>query len=209
MYGKLGVRAASHHRRVSHDLVIALAGGAIGAVLAAIGFAVLRLSAVPGEVARHDRRARALDEDLERWVADDHRKLRQELDRTVNDYSGRGLLYSGALIGALAHVKSSALQRYTDRHAETVRAFDDLLAAESGPHEMWRRARRRGPLALRSPGRVEPVIDEWRTDVRRFGMDAAEVYDPTRWTTEDLVRDVHERPLEPPDDSTPPVTDQA
>jgi hypothetical protein len=53
---------------VGDDLLIAFAGGAIVEVLAGIGFVAVRLSAVPGDVARRDRRAAALDEDLERWV---------------------------------------------------------------------------------------------------------------------------------------------
>lgn len=181
---------------MNSDLVIALAGGAIGAVLAAIGFLALRLSTVPGDVGRHDRRTAALDEDLERWVADDHRKLRQELSRIVNDYAGRGLLYSGALMSALAGAKTRALQRYRDRRAESERAFADLLAEESWPHTVWRALTRQVALTLRAPDRVEPVIDEWRKPVKRFGMGPVAVYDPTRWTTEDLLRDIRERPLE-------------
>jgi len=92
-----------------------LAGGAIGAIVAGVGFLVLRLSAAPADVDRHDRQARALDEDLERWVADDHRKLRQELSGIVNDHSSRGLPYSGILLSALAEAKTGALQRYRDR----------------------------------------------------------------------------------------------
>jgi hypothetical protein len=37
---------------MSHDLLVAVAGRAIGAVLAALGFVVVRLSAVPGDVDR-------------------------------------------------------------------------------------------------------------------------------------------------------------
>src|SRR5215217_5107798 len=94
------------------DLQVALAGGAIGALLAGVGFLLLRFSAVPGDVDRHDRRAKALDEDLEFWVADDHRKLRQELSGIVNDHSSRGLLYSGILLAAVAEAKTRALHRY-------------------------------------------------------------------------------------------------
>jgi len=38
--------------------------------------------------------------------------------------------------------------------------------------------RRRDRLTLRSPERVEPVIEEWRTEFKRFGMGPATVYDP-------------------------------
>jgi hypothetical protein len=182
----------------SGDLLVGLAGGAIGAILTAVGVVLVRLSAVPADVDRNDRRARALDEDLERWVADEHRALRQELAGITTEYGGRGLLYSGAILGALAEAKAGALRRYRDRRGAAERAFGDLLAAESWPHETWRRILRRGRLDLRSPGRVEPVIEEWRRDVDRFGIGPAAVHDPTRLTTEDVLRDVRENPLEPP-----------
>jgi hypothetical protein len=183
---------------VDNALITALAGGAIGAVLAGLGFVLVRLSAVPSDVARHDRRARALDEDLERWVADDHRKLRQELAGIRNDYAARGLQYSGAILSALAEAKTRALQRYRDRRSESERALADLDAAEAWPHAVWRFARRRPALALRAPDRVEPVIADWRAPVASAGMsDQAPIHDPTDWTTEDLLREVAEQPLTP------------
>jgi hypothetical protein len=184
---------------VDSDLLVALAGGAIGAVLAGIGFLAIRLSAVPSDVARHDRRVKALDEDLERWVADDHRKLRQELEGIINDHAARNVLYSGFLLRALAEAKTAALQRYRDRRAETERAFNDLVAEESWAHGLWRTITPRRKPRLRSPERVEPVIDDWRSDVRRYGMGPVSVYDATTWTTDDLLRDVRERPLVPAD----------
>ena len=186
------------------ELLVALAGGAIGAFLAGLGIALLRLSAVPSDADRHDRRARALDEDLEAWVADDHRELRQAIGGILNDYAARNLLYSGARLAAIAEAKTSTLQRYRDWRAATERAFADLGAEESWMHAIWRVLSRRGKLALRSFDRVEPVIDEWRTDVKRFGMGSARVYDPTRWSTDDLLRDVKERPLEPIEQEPPP-----
>jgi hypothetical protein len=62
---------------------------------------------------------------------------------------------------------------------------------------------------LRSLKRVERIINDWRGDVRRSGLDAASVYDPTRWMTADLVRDVTDRPLEPSDDLPPREAGQA
>jgi hypothetical protein len=171
-----------------HDLLIALAGGAVGAVLAGLGFVVVRLSAVPGDVDRHDRRAAALDEDLERWVADDHRALQPELARVTGDCNSRGLLYSGAHLTALAAAKTKTLHRYRDRCSESERALADLVAEESWPHERWRRLRRRPLLTLHAPERVEPVIDAWRAPATVAGMpETATPYDPTRATTEELI----------------------
>jgi len=117
-----GRRAPSAPQPIIHsvgsELLSALAGGAIGAVLAGLGFVAVRLSAVPGDVARHDRRAAALDEGLERWVADDHRKLRQELNGIRNKLSREGHLYSGVIDSELAEAKTRALQRYRDRRSD-------------------------------------------------------------------------------------------
>lgn len=60
-------------------LLIGLAGGAIGALLAGAAWALLKLTAIRGEVERHDFEARVLDEDLELWAADDYRSLKQAL----------------------------------------------------------------------------------------------------------------------------------
>lgn len=179
------------------QLLIGLAGGAIGALLAGIGFVAVRLSAVPGEVARHDRRAVALNEDLERWVADDHRKLRQVLSGITNEYAARGLLYSGIHLGSRSEAKTQALQAYRDRCSESERALADLMADEGWPHERWRWLRGRRAHELEAAVRIEPVIDEWRAATTAAGMtDEAKIYDPTRWTTDDLLRDIRKRPLE-------------
>jgi hypothetical protein len=183
---------------VNRDLLLALAGGAVGAVLAAVGFVLVRLSAVPGDVARHDRRAQALNEDLERWVADDHRALRAELGRLSGECNARGLLYSGHHLAVRSDAKTRALQRYRNRLSESERALADLDAEEGWPHALWRSVRRRPTLALHAPERIKPVIDDWRARVKVAGMeDEAAIVDPTRRTTADLLQEVRERPLDP------------
>ena len=179
------------------DLIVGLAGGAIGAVLAGMGFILLRLASVPSDVARHDRRVAAIDEDLERWVADEHRKLRQELLRVTSDYAAKGLLASSLCLGRRGEEKTLVLQRYRDRRSESERALADLIAEEGWPHELWRRCRKLSGLALSAPDRVEPVIDEWRVTPSLSDMTNHEkVYDPTHWTTPDLLADIVDRPLE-------------
>jgi hypothetical protein len=182
-----------------HDLLVALAGGAIGAVVTGIGFAIVWLSAVPGEVARHDRLAKALDEDLERWVADAHRRLRQDLSRVTNRMNARGQFYSGPHLVARAETKTRALQRYRNRLSRAERALAHLIGEEGWTHERWRRWRTHTELALHAPERLEPVINDWRGRVSVPGMeDRGPVHDPTRWTTNDLVRDARDNPLDRP-----------
>jgi hypothetical protein len=178
------------------ELVVALAGGAVGTVILGGAWAAVRLYAVPGDVARHDERARVLNEDLELWVSDSHRALRQELSGITNDLAGRGLMYSGAHGGRRAEAKSRALHRWRDRLNGAERDLSDLLAAETWAHAAWRRRRGLSPPRLASD-RVEPVIEEWRQPVTRHGGEAP-VHDPTQFQLGDLLADVRDRPLEPP-----------
>jgi len=76
----------------------------------------------------------------------------------------------------------------------------DLIAEESWAHERWRRWKRLPDLALHVSERVEPIIDAWRAPAAAVPAHVGSrttVHDPTRWTTEDLIKDVRENPLEP------------
>jgi hypothetical protein len=99
----------------------------------------------------HDRRAVALDEDLERWVAGDHRTFRQELDRNDQRVRSEGPRLQRAHLAARAEVKTRALQRYRDRCSESQRALADLVAAEGWFHESWRRLKKLPDLRLIAP----------------------------------------------------------
>lgn len=190
---------ASGTRRImlgmASDLLVGLAGGAIGSLLIYVG----RVSAVPAEVARHDRQARALLEDLERWVWDEHRKLRQELDGITNTLAAQGQLHSGAHGAARAEAKTQALQRYRDRRSLKDRAFADLVAAEGWPHDLWRLVRRINPIDYNIGFDGSTVIDEWRKPVTRHGGEPIPVFDPSKANVvEELIGDLFTHPLESP-----------
>lgn len=155
------------------DLLIALAGGAIGSLITGSLAVGARVATISAEVDRHDRLASALAEDLDRWVWDTHHTLRQELNGITNDMAARGLLQSGAHGGARAEAKTRALRRYRDRLSETERAFAELLAQESRRHDLWRRLRQRPKLKLNEPADASYVVDEWRKDVVRHGRSRA------------------------------------
>lgn len=182
--------------RMASELVIGLAGGAIGSLLTYVG----RVTAVPAEVARHDRQLRAQLEDLERWVWDEHRKLRQELNGITNNMAARELLYSGAHGGARAEAKTGALHRYRDRRSVKDRAVAEVLAAESWPHDLWRLVRRNSLIRdVSASFDGGTVIDEWRKPVTRHGGEPITPFDPTRPNVvEELIADLFTNPLDPP-----------
>lgn len=180
---------------MASDLLVGLAGGAIGSLLAYAG----RVTAVPSEVGRHDRQARAVLEDLEHWVWDEHRKLRQELSGITTDMAAAGHLNSGAHGGARAEAKTRALQRYRDRRGVKDRAYAELVAAESWPHDLWRRIRRNHALEYNVGFDGSTVVDEWRKPVTRHGGEPITVFDPSKPNVvEELIGDLLSRPLEPP-----------
>jgi hypothetical protein len=165
------------------------------AVLSSLATAyAIRLTAVSADVRRPDRRARALDEDLECWVMDDHRKLQAEIKTITGEHNRRNTLMSGMALADVAEAKTRALHRFRDRCAESDRALADMLAEEARPHELYRRWTRRSPLRLHGRDRTQPVIDDWRLASTVPGMeDQSPVYDPTRATLDDLIAELGER----------------
>lgn len=69
-------RPIAYKQFVSSQLVIALAGGAVGSVLTAVSTAVIRYGAVPAEVRHNDRQVADIDRDLDRFAADEYARLR-------------------------------------------------------------------------------------------------------------------------------------
>jgi hypothetical protein len=180
-------------------LTSSLIGGAIGTVLIGLAWMTARLSAIPGDIERHDDICRFVNEDLELWVADDHRRLRQELARIEDSMNKDGLLFSGAHGVARAEAKTGALHRYRDRLHECERRLADLKSHESWAHGLWRRRTKAPPIALAAAERVAPVLDEWRADVIQHGSgpsDRIVVHDPTRWQLSDLLVEIKKQPLE-------------
>ncbi len=119
---------------------------------------------------------------------DDHHKLQREIHSITADHNARGTLHSGIALADVAAAKTRALHRFRDRRAETERAFADMLAEESWPHELYRRWRGCATLEPHAPERVDPVIEDWRASTGVPGMtDRAPVYDPTLATLEQLI----------------------
>jgi hypothetical protein len=169
-----------------NDLVIALAGGAVGS-LVTWGFGLAaRWRAIPSEIEEHDRLARHRDEDLAQWVADDHLRLSRELSGIVVEKAAVGLLYSGSLASALNFAKERALHAYRDQERQALRFVDELAAQETWFH---RKQSRRSPLGLTAPRRVQPVLDRWRDPAwgQPPGVVVLPFDDPTQRTLENTI----------------------
>jgi hypothetical protein len=97
----------------SETLLIALAGGAIGAILTGLTWLIVRLASVPGDLRAHDYAVRVLNEDVELWVADTYRDLEQELRRISNT---QGLhIEDGSHLNARSAAKTQTLHLWRDR----------------------------------------------------------------------------------------------
>jgi hypothetical protein len=179
----------------TETLLIALAGGAIGALLAGVAWVALRLAGIPGDLAIHDFEVRVLNEDLELWVADTYRALERELAGIKN--SAGNQLYSGSHLNARTAAKTQALHRWRDRLHEAERDLVAVQVKENWAHRLWRRRRSkyRNELGLTAEGRVEPVIQEFRRAVEIPGGATAEVRDPTTFTLDDLLVEIAKLPL--------------
>lgn len=195
------IRPARDHRPVD-PLLQALAGGAIGTVLIGLAWAGARIAAIPGDLERHDYEARVLNEDVELWVSDTYRALKQELNGVTNRMAAHGQLWSGAHGRGRAEAKIQALHRWRDRKHQAERELAAIQAKETWAHGLWRKASGRDELELTAPERVEPVIEEFRRDVTRHGSHMR-VHDPTRFKLEELLELIEKSPLEPVDPPQP------
>jgi hypothetical protein len=190
----------------SEALLIAIAGGAVGVLLTGIAWAVLRLSAVPGELTRHDFEAWIVNQDLELFAADEYRRVKQELAVAEGEerrLGGRVREFGLAYGERRASIKSAALHRWRDRLHEAERELVALQSSEGWIQRLLRehwKSDRKG-LDLPARERVEPIIEELRQQVQKHGQPAIHVFDPTKFQLNDLLRVIKEHPLEP---SIPP-----
>jgi hypothetical protein len=142
------------------DLIIALAGGAIGSALTTVA----RLSAVPGEVVLHDRLIADRDADLERYVVDEYLRLVFTLVVDL-DQKGREQGWpNGELEIAKMRTVDASIHAYRDEELRAERARLDLLGRESWAHWLWRRRRpwkKVLPRELEIPTRAVALIDKW------------------------------------------------
>jgi len=152
-----------------HDILIALAGGAIGAILAGLAFVLLRLSAIPGDVARHDRRCAALNEDLERWVADDHRKLRQELAASrIFKFARRRCKWRGD--NPFEVLERGERARVSEAPERRVHTDDELAQVLAATTDRWRTLFK---AASYTAGRESELLGWWWEDLDLDDFDTA------------------------------------
>jgi hypothetical protein len=123
-------------------LLVGLAGGAIGAVLAALFVQMGRAWVAWGEVTLHDEEAAERNAQLLVWVDDRTRALLIEMNGTTNTLASQGQLYSGAHGSALAHAKARALHEYRDEDWNARLDLARIRAREGGWHAFWRFWRR-------------------------------------------------------------------
>jgi hypothetical protein len=171
------------------DLLIALAGGTVGAVVTALIGLWRRFRTIPGEVDKHDRLIKERDEDLAQWVADDHLRLRRELQGITTRLASQGHLYSGAHGRALEHAKELALHGYRDQERQAERFVAEIEAGEGALHARHREREHKPFPSLTTPDAAQPVLDRWRDSLWMHppGVQATEVQDPTRRTLEQTV----------------------
>jgi hypothetical protein len=144
------------------DAFLVIAGGAIGALITLAATVGVRFMAARHEIETHDRLVHDLNEDLERWVADDHVRLRRELAGLRNDLSARKLYYSGEYGYVLGLAKERALETYRDEETRALRESARVFDQEAWMHELWRRRRNMPKPTLTAPARVQPVLDVWK-----------------------------------------------
>jgi hypothetical protein len=170
------------------DLAVALAGGAIGAAITAVGSQLVRIRAAWSEVALHDQQAADANESLVIWVDDATQNLVREIRDVNDDHGSRGTLASSLHIGDVAFRKAGALHRYRDQRNLTRLFLVGLKAQEGVYHSVIRRLRgRQEGLALTADHDVEPFLVRWREPARLDAETEARVFDRTKRTLEDAL----------------------
>src|SRR5262245_30465549 len=111
-------------------LVAALAGGAVGAAVAA-------LARVPFQVRAHNRLVDEYDEELGMWVADESVRLEREMKRTTRRYKESGKQGQPGHARALAQVKEESLRAYRDSELAARHRRTALRDGEGWQHDVW------------------------------------------------------------------------
>jgi hypothetical protein len=180
------------------DLVAALAGGAIGATITIVAGQFAQARVAWSEICVHDSLAAEANEQLFVWVDDRTRGLVTEMRDLTDEFNARGAFHSSLHAQALAEAKARALHEYRDQEWRTRTRLSELAAAEGGWHLAWRMLRGRPAPTLRVTSTVEPFLQRWRESVRRHESQpdtGAPVFDRTRRTTEDALRELPGLPL--------------
>lgn len=147
-------------------VAIALAAGAIGAIITALLAFGGRLARVGAEIEANDRALRILDRNLETWVSDASIDLVRKLRSIRNDLNARGLFHSGEYGYQIALAKEAALHRYRDQERAAQAQADEIRAREGRIHGFVRAWRFKSlDIELRAPEHVLPVLDRWAAPV--------------------------------------------
>ena len=171
-------------------LVAGLAGGAVGAALAA-------LARVPAQVRTHNRLVDEYDQELGNWIADESVRLDRELKRATRRYAESGRQGDAGHARALAQVKEESLRAYRDSELAAEHRRAALRDGEGWKHELWRWVTARGQLPPpRMPRKVRPIVDAWREPVS-FGEITAQVNDPTRRDLDEILAELARRKASP------------
>jgi len=179
----------------NQDATLALAGGAIGAVLTVVLAQAGRAYLAWAEVTMHNEEAAEINSDLAAWVDDRTIALEHELKRRTGDANSKGLLYSGGHGVSRAHAKADALQDYRDREWHVRAALARLRAAEGPWHGLWRLLRRSKGPRLTIADVVKPFLNRWREPVTKHGGEPVAVLDRTTRTLADGLADLPARDL--------------
>ena len=167
-------------------LVAALAGGAVGAAIAAV-------ARVPSQVRSHNRLVGEYDEELGNWVADESVRLERELKRATRRFAEADRTGEDAHARALAQVKEESLRAWRDSELAARYRRAELRDTEGWQHDLWRWVTVRGQLPpLRSPRKVKPILDTWREPVS-FGHVTALVNDPTSRDLDEILSELARR----------------
>lgn len=172
------------------DLVVALAGGAVGSILTAVVGQAGRARIAWAEVDLHDTEATEWNAQLLAWTDDRTLKLVREMEAVTEAHSLQGAFHSGTHAAALADAKAQALHEFRDEEWRTRIELARLRAREGAWHGFWRLLRRRPAPVLTARTEVEPFLDRWREPVTRHGPGPGEGVTPldrTRRTTEEAL----------------------
>lgn len=179
--------------------VAALAGGAVGAAVAA-------LARIPWMVRSHNRLVGEYDEELGNWVADESVRMQRELKRTTRRFAESGDEGGRAHAQALAQVKEESLRAYRDSELAAKHRRAALRDSEGWQHDLWRWMTVRGQLPpLRMTRKVKPLIDTWREPVS-FGEISIQVSDPTSRDVDDILAELAARQASA-EGEPPPIPD--
>ncbi len=173
------------------DVVVALAGGAIGSVLTAGFGQSARARVAWTEVELHDQEAAERNAQLLAWVDDRTLRLAREMQDITEDFSSRGALNSSLHATALADAKAQALHEFRDEEwRANIALVAGTRATEGFWHYLWRIMRRRPSQSLTASLEAEPFLKAWREPVTRHGQPAVTPVDRTTRTREQAFADL-------------------